>query len=165
MADGRSQDHSHRHGRILCRPSSSGMIRNSEANLSLPPGAGIAPWCLLLRMRHDSLACVLLCPPFAPNAFALAPVTHSGAEIVHHRCDNLDHVSELKVFTTGWYGSKESARSTDRLAVTRSDTPKKSENCPFPEPSASRRRTARRDHPLSQRVQEHADGGSPPQPH
>ncbi len=38
------------------------------------------------------------------------------------RCDNSDHVSELKVFTSGQCGSKEKARSTHRLAVTRSDT-------------------------------------------
>src|SRR6185437_5602863 len=58
------------------------------------------------------------------------------------RCDNSNHVSELKVFTSEWCGSKEKARPTDCLAVTQSDTRRKSENYPLFEPSAPCRRTA-----------------------
>ncbi len=34
------------------RPWSSATIRNCAANLLLSRGEGIAPWCVLLRMKH-----------------------------------------------------------------------------------------------------------------
>src|SRR5487761_1567805 len=61
------------------RPSNSGMIRNSAANLSLSPGGATVRWSVPLRMRPDVSRYAPPCQRLVPHA--RAPMRSSFPQI------------------------------------------------------------------------------------